>query len=261
MLKRRDSPYVAGRPKGPVVQMEARPATPSMRADVRPARPRQALELLFRLHLRRLDARPDGEPSWCRSARPISASPTRSCSGSTAGSATTPSSASARCARWRRAAHGLVLEVAFDGLHRSTRHKSGVAMRFPRISRIRWDKPAAEADRIETLEAHARPRRAARVAPGGAAGARMRRETGTCGGGRSGTIEDFAEGEVRVRPSPRSPSRRPGPGFTEISRRRSRAFVAADAALAGRARERVLPPHLGLADDPGERGRGRAAPT
>ena len=47
---------------------------------------------------------------------------------------------------------GLVLEVAFEGLQRSTRHKSGVAMRFPRISRIRWDKPAAEADRIETLE-------------------------------------------------------------------------------------------------------------
>ena len=47
---------------------------------------------------------------------------------------------------------GLVLEVAFEGLQRSTRHKSGVAMRFPRINRIRWDKPAAEADRIETLE-------------------------------------------------------------------------------------------------------------
>ncbi|MXQ13776.1 cisplatin damage response ATP-dependent DNA ligase [Microvirga makkahensis] len=47
---------------------------------------------------------------------------------------------------------GLVLEVAFEGLQRSTRHKSGLAMRFPRISRIRWDKPAAEADRIETLE-------------------------------------------------------------------------------------------------------------
>jgi len=49
--------------------------------------------------------------------------------------------------------NGLVLEVAFEGLNRSTRHKSGVAMRFPRISRLRWDKPAAEADRIETLQA------------------------------------------------------------------------------------------------------------
>ncbi|WBU61475.1 cisplatin damage response ATP-dependent DNA ligase [Paracoccus albus] len=44
-----------------------------------------------------------------------------------------------------------VVEVAFEGLNRSTRHKSGVAMRFPRISRIRDDKPASEADRIETL--------------------------------------------------------------------------------------------------------------
>ena len=47
----------------------------------------------------------------------------------------------------------LVFEVAFDSVHRSTRHKSGVAMRFPRIHRIRWDKPAEEADRLETLMA------------------------------------------------------------------------------------------------------------
>ena len=46
---------------------------------------------------------------------------------------------------------GLVLEVAFEGLQRSTRHRSGVAMRFPRISRIRWDKPAREADELATL--------------------------------------------------------------------------------------------------------------
>jgi DNA ligase-1 len=51
----------------------------------------------------------------------------------------------------RRVAPGLVLEVAFDAVHRSSRHKSGVAMRFPRIHRIRWDKPAEEADRLETL--------------------------------------------------------------------------------------------------------------
>jgi DNA ligase-1 len=51
-----------------------------------------------------------------------------------------------------QADQGLVLEVAFEGLQRSTRHKSGLAMRFPRISRLRWDKPPAEADRLETLE-------------------------------------------------------------------------------------------------------------
>jgi DNA ligase 1 len=57
--------------------------------------------------------------------------------------------------RWgpvREVAPGIVLEVAFDSVHRSTRHKSGVAMRFPRIHRIRWDKPVGEADRIEAIE-------------------------------------------------------------------------------------------------------------
>jgi DNA ligase-1 len=47
---------------------------------------------------------------------------------------------------------GLVLEVAFEGLQRSPRHKSGVAMRFPRVNRLRWDKPPRDADRLETLE-------------------------------------------------------------------------------------------------------------
>jgi DNA ligase 1 len=45
----------------------------------------------------------------------------------------------------------LVFEVAFDAINRSGRHKSGLAMRFPRIARIRWDKPAAEADTLEAL--------------------------------------------------------------------------------------------------------------
>jgi DNA ligase-1 len=51
----------------------------------------------------------------------------------------------------REVEKALVLEVAFDSIHASARHKSGLAMRFPRISRIRSDKPAAEADRLETL--------------------------------------------------------------------------------------------------------------
>ena len=53
----------------------------------------------------------------------------------------------------REVAAGLVLEVAFDSVHPSNRHKSGLAMRFPRVHRIRWDKPAHEADRLETLAA------------------------------------------------------------------------------------------------------------
>jgi DNA ligase 1 len=48
---------------------------------------------------------------------------------------------------------GLVLEVAFEGLQRSSRHKSGLAMRFPRINRLRWDKPPKEADHLDRLEA------------------------------------------------------------------------------------------------------------
>jgi DNA ligase-1 len=57
--------------------------------------------------------------------------------------------------RWgpvREVAPALVLEIAFDSVQRSTRHKSGVAMRFPRIHRIRWDKPFREADTLETIE-------------------------------------------------------------------------------------------------------------
>lgn len=46
----------------------------------------------------------------------------------------------------------LVFEVAFDSVHRSKRHKSGFALRFPRIHRIRWDKPAHEADTLNILE-------------------------------------------------------------------------------------------------------------
>lgn len=53
----------------------------------------------------------------------------------------------------RQVAPLLVLEVAFEGLNASSRHRSGLAMRFPRIARIRWDKPADEADRLDSLKA------------------------------------------------------------------------------------------------------------
>ena len=55
----------------------------------------------------------------------------------------------------REVAHGrelgIVLEIAFDAAQRSTRHKSGVALRFPRVARLRTDKPPAEADRLDSL--------------------------------------------------------------------------------------------------------------
>jgi DNA ligase 1 len=56
----------------------------------------------------------------------------------------------------REVEKSLVLEVKFDSIHASKRHKSGLAMRFPRISRIRKDKPADEADRVESLLAMVR---------------------------------------------------------------------------------------------------------
>jgi DNA ligase 1 len=60
----------------------------------------------------------------------------------------------------------MVLEVAFDAAQLSNRHKSGVAMRFPRIARIRTDKPAAEADRLESLLALVENRRVATASDG-----------------------------------------------------------------------------------------------
>lgn len=52
----------------------------------------------------------------------------------------------------KEVAKELVFEVAFDSVHESKRHKSGIALRFPRIHRIRWDKPALEADQLTTLK-------------------------------------------------------------------------------------------------------------
>jgi DNA ligase-1 len=53
----------------------------------------------------------------------------------------------------REVEKALVLEIVFDAAQISNRHKSGVALRFPRISRIRTDKPAAEADQLASLMA------------------------------------------------------------------------------------------------------------
>ncbi|HME24509.1 MAG TPA: cisplatin damage response ATP-dependent DNA ligase [Acetobacteraceae bacterium] len=64
----------------------------------------------------------------------------------------------------REVEKSLVLEVAFDAAQLSNRHKSGVALRFPRIARIRTDKPAAEADRLESLMALMENRRAVATA-------------------------------------------------------------------------------------------------
>ncbi len=53
----------------------------------------------------------------------------------------------------REVEKSLVIEAAFDSVQSSSRHKSGLAMRFPRVHRIRWDKLAEEADELEALQA------------------------------------------------------------------------------------------------------------
>jgi DNA ligase-1 len=151
MLKRLDSPYVAGRPKGPWWKWKR---------DVR------LLDVVVmyaqRGHGKRSSYYSDYTFGCWREGeggRGDELVPVGKCySGFT-------DAELARLDRWVRehtvgrfgpvrevaASPGLVLEVAFDSAHRSARHKSGVAMRFPRVHRIRWDKPAAEADRLETL--------------------------------------------------------------------------------------------------------------
>ena len=47
----------------------------------------------------------------------------------------------------------LVFEIAFEDIRRSSRHRSGVAVRFPRIARRRTDKTAADADTLQTIKA------------------------------------------------------------------------------------------------------------
>ena len=103
---------------------------------------------------------------------------------------------------------GLVLEVAFEGLQRSTRHKSGVAMRFPRIHRIRWDKPPRGG----------RPHRGAGEDPGArrgrdlpAGGQRMRASMS-----RSRSVET-TPGRSTRQAAGRLVVETRGPGFTEIT--------------------------------------------
>lgn len=148
MLKRGDSPYVAGRPKGPWFKWKRDP----LAADC-------VLMNAQRGHGKRSSYYSDytfgvwtADPAAGGTLVPVG----KAYFGFTDEELT-------QIDRWVRAhtvdrfgpvravSPGLVFEVAFDSIHRSARHKSGVAMRFPRISRIRWDKPAIEADRLETL--------------------------------------------------------------------------------------------------------------
>jgi DNA ligase-1 len=150
MLKRRDSPYIAGRPKGHWYKWKRAPLTIDavLMYAQRGSGKRSSYYSDYTFGAWR--AGENGEPElvpvgksyfgftdeelkeldrWVRSHTVDSFGPVR------------------------QVEPKLVFEVAFDSVHRSTRHKSGVAMRFPRIHRIRWDKPAGEADQLETLQA------------------------------------------------------------------------------------------------------------
>ncbi|MEL6236693.1 MAG: ATP-dependent DNA ligase, partial [Pseudomonadota bacterium] len=149
MLKRRDSPYVAGRPKGPWFKWKRAPQT----VDA-------VLMYAQRGHGKRSGYYSDYTFGvWSNGALvPVG----KAYFGFTdeelrqidryVRDNTVERFGPVRAVR-AEAGHGLVLEIAFEGLNRSTRHKSGVAMRFPRIARLRWDKPPAEADQLTALQA------------------------------------------------------------------------------------------------------------
>ena len=144
MLKRADSAYVAGRPKGPWFKWKRGALT----LDT-------VLLYAQRGHGKRSSFYSDYTfGAWCGSELvPVG----KAYSGFT-------DEELRRLDRWvrnntvqrygpvREVTPEVVLEIAFDSVHRSTRHKSGLAMRFPRIHRIRWDKPVGEADTLEALE-------------------------------------------------------------------------------------------------------------
>ena len=150
MLKRWDSIYVAGRPKGPWFKWKRDPFMIDAVLMYAQRGHGKRSSLLFRLHLRRL-ARGRGR----RRADPGRQGLFRLHRRGAAADRQLRPRPHHRALRPgpRGRSPALVFEVAFEGLQRSTRHKSGVAMRFPRISRIRWDKPPGEADTLANLRA------------------------------------------------------------------------------------------------------------
>ena len=151
MLKRGDSPYLAGRPKGPWFKWKRDP----MLADC-------VLMYAQRGHGKRSSFYSDytfgcwravpSDPDATRELAPVG----KAYFGFTDEELRwldkwVRDHTTNRFGPVREVSPQLVLEIAFDGIARSTRHKSGLAMRFPRINRIRTDKPAAEADTIDNL--------------------------------------------------------------------------------------------------------------
>ena len=130
-----------------LVEVEGPAAHDRRRAHRRPARQRQAREPVYRLHLRRLG-------QGARQLVPIA----KAYSGLTDAEirqvdAFVRRNMVEKFGPVRTVKPELVFELAFEGLNRSSRHKSGIAVRFPRILRWRTDKPAAEADSLDSVRA------------------------------------------------------------------------------------------------------------
>ncbi|MEL7215885.1 MAG: cisplatin damage response ATP-dependent DNA ligase [Pseudomonadota bacterium] len=146
MLKRRDSPYTAGRPVGPWFKWKRDP----LEADC-------VLMYAQRGHGKRSSFYSDYTfGAWTPEGGLLPVG--KAYSGFT-------DAELERLDKWVRANFterfgpvrgvkpGLVLEVEFDAVQASSRHKSGLAMRFPRIKRIRWDKPIEEAATVADIRA------------------------------------------------------------------------------------------------------------
>ena len=144
MLKQRAAPYVAGRPKGPWFKWKRAPLTLDL-----------VVMYAQRGHGRRSSYFSDYTfGAWTDEDALVPVG--KAYSGFTdkelaALDKWVRANTTDRFGPVRQVVPGLVFEVAFDAAQRSTRHKSGVALRFPRIKRIRWDKPIEEADRLQTV--------------------------------------------------------------------------------------------------------------
>ena len=144
MLKRLDVALPRRPAARRLVEVEGRPAHRRRRADLRPAGQRQARQPLHRLHLRRLGR----QASWCPFAKAYSGLTDEEIRQV---DAFVRRNTLEKFGPVRTVKPELVFELAFEGIQRSSRHKSGIAVRFPRMLRWRTDKKAEEADTIETV--------------------------------------------------------------------------------------------------------------
>ena len=143
MLKRRASAYGVGPAPGRLVEVEGRAAHRRCRADLRPARQRPAGRPLHRLHVRRLGRRP--LVPFAKAYSGLTDEEIRQVD------AFVRRNTLEKFGPVRTVKPELVFELAFEGIQRSTRHKSGIAVRFPRMARWRTDKRPEEADTLETV--------------------------------------------------------------------------------------------------------------